>query len=55
MNKKKNYVPPKITVYEVSIEYSLAAASVAQVRILDEDGQIESEWERTDITADFEW
>ncbi|MGN0003842.1 MAG: hypothetical protein ACI35V_10450 [Sphingobacterium composti] len=55
MIEKKKYIRPIITVYDVAIEYSIAAGSVAEIRYETESGFFESEWERTDLTKELEW
>lgn len=55
MNEKKKYISPEISVYDVVIEYSFAASSVAQIHVNNDNGFIDSEWQRTDISADLDW
>lgn len=55
MIEKKKYIRPIIAVYDVAIEYSLAAASVAEIHFETESGFFESEWERSDLTEELNW
>lgn len=52
---KKPYQPPVIIIHEIFIEQTLAAGSDVTLRINEDTGMFDSEWETESLTSEFEW
>lgn len=55
MLSKKTYTPPALTIHEIFIEQALAAGSDISLRINEETGMFDSQWENESLTSEFEW
>lgn len=55
MSSKKTYVPPAVTIEKIFIEQALAAGSEISLRINEETGMFDSQWENESLTSEFEW